>query len=60
MDEGKNEYTVRRGGKLLCVEFDLEAAFERAYEASEIYPGEPVEVRSRGASQPIFWRVTRG
>jgi hypothetical protein len=57
--EEKAEYVVRRGGELLCVELDLEAAFERAYEASETHPGEPVEVRSRGADEPIFWRVTR-
>jgi hypothetical protein len=57
MGKKEREYTVCRGDELLCREFDLGTAIARAYEASEIRPDEPVEVKRRGAANPVFWRV---
>jgi hypothetical protein len=57
MDEERKEYTVYCRGKSLCEVSDLDTAIERAYEASEARPNEPVEVKGRGDSRPIFWRM---
>ncbi len=60
MDEENREYTIRCNGAVLCKEFDLQTAINRAYEESESRPNEPVEVRSRGESYPLYWRVAHG
>jgi hypothetical protein len=60
MAEEKPEYIVRCKGAILCKEFDLHTAIDRAYEESETRPNEPVEVRSCSDSYPIFWRITHG
>jgi hypothetical protein len=60
MDEGNREYIIRCKGAVLCKEFDLHTAIDRAYEESESRPNEPVEVRRRGESHAILWRVVRG
>jgi len=60
MDEENLEYTVRCNGAVLWKEFGLQTAINRAYEESESRPNEPVEVRRRGESYAILWRVEDG
>jgi len=60
MDERNREYIIRRKGTVLCEEFDLYTAIDRTYKESESRPNEPVELRRRGESHAILWRVTRG
>jgi hypothetical protein len=60
MDEGNREYIIRCKGVVLCKELDLHTAIDRAYKESEFRPNEPIEVRRRGESHAILWRVERG
>ena len=57
MDKKRKSYTVSCRGRSLCKVPDLGTAIERAYEASETRPNEPVEVKGPGDSRPIFWRM---
>lgn len=60
MHEGNREYIIRCKGDVLGKESDLHTAIDRAYEESESRPNEPIEVRRRGESHAILWRVERG